>query len=117
MTSTPQYPNQAAANQQYAAPQKRFLVTWLLALLLGTFGIDRFYLGKIGTGIVKLITLGGLGIWTLIDIILVLAGAQHDKQGRPLEGRERLLTVAIIITIVVYVLGVAGNIFRLTSGS
>ena len=45
-------------------------------------GIDRFYLGKVGTGILKLITLGGFGIWWIIDIILTIAGAATDKEGR-----------------------------------
>ena len=114
--AAPQYPQSAATNQ-YVAPPKSFVVTWLLALLLGTFGIDRFYLGKIGTGILKLITLGALGVWTLIDVILVLTGTTRDKLGRPLQGRERYLTLAIIITIVVYVLGVGGNVFQLAENN
>jgi len=45
-------------------------------------GIHRFYLGKIGTGILMLITLGGLGIWTLIDFIFAVAGIMKDKEGK-----------------------------------
>jgi TM2 domain-containing membrane protein YozV len=49
--------------------------SWMAALILsifvGSLGVDRFYLGKIGTGILKLITLGGFGIWWLIDLILI----------------------------------------------
>ena len=49
--------------------------SWMAALILsifvGTFGVDRFYLGKIGTGILKLVTFGGFGIWWLIDVILI----------------------------------------------
>lgn len=67
--------------------QKSFVATWLLSLLLGIFGVDRFYLGKVGTGILKLITFGGYGIWWLIDLILVLAGATKDKSGQPLAGQ------------------------------
>ncbi|WP_224763684.1 TM2 domain-containing protein [Salinibacterium sp. ZJ70] len=77
---------------------KSFLVTWLLALLVGFFGADRFYLGKIGTAILKLITFGGFGVWVLIDVILVLAGAQRDKAGQPLEGYAQHKKIAWIVT-------------------
>ncbi len=60
---------------------KDWLVTLLLSLFLGSLGIDRFYIGKIGTGILKLITLGGCGIWTLIDIIMIITGNFKDKNG------------------------------------
>ena len=53
----------------------------LLSLFLGCLGADRFYVGKIGTGILKLLTLGGCGIWTLIDLILIIAGKFKDKDG------------------------------------
>jgi TM2 domain-containing membrane protein YozV len=94
-----------------SVPQKSFVVTWLLSLLLGYFGIDRFYLGKIGTGILKLITLGGFGLWYLIDLILVLGGAQTDNQNRPLAGYQQYKTIAIILSIVFVVLFGFGGIF------
>ena len=47
---------------------KGFVPTILLCLLLGTLGVHRFYVGKIGTGVLQLITLGGLGIWVLVDL-------------------------------------------------
>lgn len=75
---------------------KSFTATWLLALLLGTLGIDRFYLGKVGTGILKLVTIGGLGLWTLIDLIMVLAGATRDKQGLLLERPSKPIVPWII---------------------
>ena len=86
--------------------QKSFLVTWLLAWFLGTLGIDRFYLGKIGTGVLKLITLGGFGIWAIIDLIIYLVGAGRDKSGQPLEGYEQHKKLAWIVTIVLFVLGI-----------
>ncbi|MDQ0865715.1 TM2 domain-containing protein [Arthrobacter globiformis] len=99
---------------QYAAPvsEKSFLVTWLLSLLLGVLGADRFYLGKIGTGIVKLLTLGGFGIWALIDLILVLTNKQTDKQGRRLEGYDKHKKVALIVTAVLIVASIASSAAR-----
>ncbi len=64
---------------------KSWTVTLLLAIFLGGLGIDRFYLGKIGTGILKLITFGGFGIWWLIDVILVATNNVSDKQGKSLQ--------------------------------
>ncbi|RKR73469.1 TM2 domain-containing protein [Frondihabitans australicus] len=85
--------------QQPGESSKSFVTTWLLSLLLGGLGIDRFYLGKVGTGILKLITWGGLGIWALIDLILVLTGSTRDKQGRPLAGRTpKVARTAWIVT-------------------
>jgi len=105
------YSNQTATADYAAQPtsQKSFVVTWLLAMLLGGLGIDRFYLGKIGTGILKLITFGGFGIWVLIDLILVLAGATRDKSGLPLSGYAENKKVALIVTVVLYVLGAIGT--------
>lgn len=61
---------------------KNFIVTALLCFFLGTFGIHRFYAGKIGTGILMLITAGGFGIWTIIDLILIILGNFKDGEGR-----------------------------------
>jgi TM2 domain-containing membrane protein YozV len=55
----------------------------LLSLLLGGLGADHFYTGKIGTGILKLITLGGCTIWALIDLIMVITGGFKDSNGLP----------------------------------
>lgn len=65
--------------------QKEWLTTVLISFFVGTFGIDRFYLGYTGLGIAKLLTCGGLGIWALIDFILILLRKVPDSDGRPLR--------------------------------
>jgi len=60
---------------------KSWVVALLLSIFLGGLGIDRFYLGRIGTGILKLITCGGLGIWWLIDLIMIATGKMKDSKG------------------------------------
>ena len=58
-----------------------WLIVLLLSIFLGTLGIDRFYVGKIGTGILKLLTGGGCGIWWIIDIILIVTNQFTDSKG------------------------------------
>lgn len=60
---------------------KSKMVALILSIVLGELGIDRFYLGYIGTGIIKLITCGGFGIWWLIDLILIATGKLKPKDG------------------------------------
>ena len=64
---------------------KDWLTAVLLSLLVGVFGIDRFYLGYTGLGILKLITLGLCGIWALVDLILIITGQLTDANGQPLR--------------------------------
>jgi TM2 domain-containing membrane protein YozV len=70
-------------------PQKSFTTTLLLSVFLGGLGVDRFYLGKVSTGLLKLavsiFTLGLFGwVWWLVDIILIASGSMRDAYGREL---------------------------------
>lgn len=65
--------------------KRNWLVAVLLSFFLGSLGVDRFYLGFVGLGILKLLTLGGCGIWWLIDLILLISGKTRDANGNELE--------------------------------
>ncbi len=65
-------------------PQKDWLVTLLLCIFLGGFGVHRFYTGHVAIGLVQLFTLGGCGIWALVDLILIITGSYTDNYRRPL---------------------------------
>lgn len=64
---------------------KKQLTAALLAFFFGAFGVHRFYVGKIGTGILMLLTLGGFTVWSWIDFIVIICGHFRDKEGRLLE--------------------------------
>ena len=67
-----------------AKSEKSNVTALLLCFFLGAIGAHRFYVGKIGTGVLQLLTLGGLGFWALIDFIIIALQKFTDKEGNPL---------------------------------
>ena len=65
--------------------EKSFVATLILCILFGSLGVHRFYVGKVGTGILMLLTFGGLEIWTLVDIIVIAVGNFKDSNGLPIK--------------------------------
>ncbi len=63
------------------ASTKRILPAALLCFFFGLLGFHRFYVGKIGTGILQLLTGGGFVVWTVYDFVLIILGGFTDKQG------------------------------------
>lgn len=88
------------------AGEKSYLVAALLAWFLGFLGIDRFYLGYIGLGVIKLLTCGGCGIWQLIDFILILAGVMRDANGNELRRTPNDWIIVLVIVVATIILNI-----------
>ncbi|HNX25486.1 MAG TPA: TM2 domain-containing protein [Spirochaetota bacterium] len=76
--------NAASGGTVSAAPQRELIVALILSIFFGQIGVDRFYLGYVGLGLLKLFTFGGCGIWWLVDIILIATRKLADSDGIPL---------------------------------
>jgi TM2 domain-containing membrane protein YozV len=81
MDSASAMSNVAASAPSSGLSEKGFVPMILLCFFLGGLGIHRFYAGKIGTGILMLVTFGGFGIWTIVDFIMIVTGNFKDGEG------------------------------------
>ena len=104
------HPGAASHGPYPDGPRKSFMTTWILSLLLGTFGADRFYLGKMGSAVAKLLTAGGLGIWAIVDLVMTLTGNTRDIFARPLAGYPENRKKAWIITALVWLMSIISGI-------
>ncbi len=107
------------ASPQPAAPEpaqgRPFLAVFFFSFVWGVFGVDRFYLGKIWTGILKFLTFGGYGIWAMIDLSQIMSGAMRDKQGNEMVDYQKYKKLAsktmkvfsLVVGITVVIVGAA----------
>ena len=90
--------------------KSNWTVLLYLSFWLGWLGVDRFYVGKIGTGILKLVTLGGLGVWWLIDLFVIAGGKFTDASGKFVEKQGKAIKhIGICIAILVVFAAIGGN--------
>jgi len=64
---------------------RQYIVALLLSIFVGSLGVDRFYMGLVGTGVLKLVTMGGCGIWWIIDVVLIATNSLKDNEGKYLQ--------------------------------
>lgn len=121
ITTGPSSIPQASTTPPAPSEQKDFVVAFLLSWLLGNLGADRFYLGYTGLGIFKLLTFGGLGLWAIIDTILLAFGKLNDKTGNPLKGYDqnkswvRVLSLVHIILVGFIIIAIISTLFMTTA--
>ncbi len=94
--------------------QRHFLAVFFISFMWGIVGADRMYLGKWGTGILKLVTIGGFGIWLVVDLFLIMNGSMRDAHGREMLefdeykslARRVVLIFALAVGVIVVVTGI-----------
>jgi TM2 domain-containing membrane protein YozV len=92
-----------------ATEAEKSSINWVklffISLFLGIFGIDRFYVGKKGDGVIKLLTLGGLGIWYIIDLFRIGIGDFADSSGREIKNTslQKCLSLLFFLSIIMFV--------------
>ncbi len=86
MSDIPEQPvTTAPVASESSKSDKQKLVAALLCFLLGSIGVHRFYLGYTTIGIIQILTVGGCGIWAIVDLVMILTGGLKDSDGRELS--------------------------------
>lgn len=108
--------------KELARKQRHFLAVFFLNFSWGIFGADRFYLGKYWTGILKLVTIGGLFVWQLVDFNAILSGQMRDSHGQEMLGYEeykkfakRFTTIFTLLALLLAVALVISLYFAITA--
>jgi TM2 domain-containing membrane protein YozV len=94
---------------------KSWLTTFLLAFFLGGLGIDRFYNGRMGLGIGKLLTGGACGLWSFIDVFLLLFKKYQDAQGntlQPAKSSHMVTALSIVGAVILLNVVVVGSVVQ-----
>jgi TM2 domain len=121
----PPVPTELEIHTKKIPRQRHFLILFFFSFMWGTFGVDRMYMGLYATGVLKLLTFGGLGLWSLTDMIVIMTGTFKDREGRvTLQFNEyrkfasrTIFWFTIILAVVILVNGILLilGIFQLTS--
>ena len=99
--------------QKNIPPQRHYLAAFFISFMWGIFGVDRFYMGYKGLAVLKLLTIGGFGIWTAVDFIFISSGFMKDKQGREMLqvaeykvfARKTILYFAVTLGLIILING------------
>lgn len=99
---------------QQSQTARSYVITLLLALFLGGFGIHRFYTGYIWIGVIQLLTAGGFGIWTLIDLISIALDTYRDSDGNNLENPSAGCGLIVMLFIILsFVIGGISSLLKM----